>query len=261
MQDFGVDHRLSGATLQVLLSNTRLAAATGKGGITAGYHPPEEEYLATIRDMQEDGMAVIRARLAERLGYSAPTVSEMVRRLVKSGLVEIATDKSILLTPEGRTRAESVVRRHRLAERLLTDILGLEWHLVHEEAARWEHVISDVVEERLVAVLGSPETCPHGNPIPGLGESRTDLVALSETSAGATVTIARVTETIEVNLDLIRYLSEHNVTPGTTVEIGDVSPDGTVTLAVGGAPVSIGADAAKSLFVKENPTQPSPRPR
>src|SRR4051794_9384905 len=126
-----------------------------------GYHPPVEEYLEAVHELTEDGVPVIQARLAERLGHSAPTVSETIRRLRDEGYVEI-DGRTITLTKTGKVRAESVVRKHRLAERLLTDIIGLEWHKAHMEATRWEHVISDEVESRIVELLHNPTTCPHG---------------------------------------------------------------------------------------------------
>lgn len=214
-----------------------------------GYHPPEEEYLSTIREMQEDGIAVIQARLAERLGYAAPSVSAMLKRLEQAGLLTIGEGRAIELTEGGRKRAESVVRRHRLAERLLTDILGLEWHMVHEEASRWEHVISEAVEARLIDVLGRPATCPHGNPIPGLGSPRNDLIPLSRAHSGDKVTIERITETIEVDLDLVRFLDENGVKPGTPFAITQVSPDGTLVLRSDGTTVAIGAEISENLYV------------
>src|SRR5438309_8988385 len=156
----------------------RTTRDTGKlGPMSQGVHPPLEEYLEAIHELGEEGSQVIQARLVERLGHSAPTVSEMVRRLKDEGYLELA-GRTITLTGQGRSRAESVVRKHRLAERLLTDVIGLEWHKAHVEACRWEHVISDEVEERLVELLGHPTTCPHGNPIPGSGAAAMVLTAL-----------------------------------------------------------------------------------
>ncbi|MGH9121293.1 MAG: metal-dependent transcriptional regulator, partial [Acidimicrobiales bacterium] len=133
-------------------------------------HPPLEEYLEAVHELEEEGTVVIQARLAERLGHSAPTVSGMVRRLRDGGYMA-AQGRALALTGEGRKLAESVVRRHRLAERLLTDVIGLPWEKAHIEACRWEHVISPEVEDRLVELLGHPTTCPHGNPIQGAGYS------------------------------------------------------------------------------------------
>src|SRR5688500_12271517 len=136
-----------------------------------GFHPPIEEYLEAIHELEEEGVAVIQARLAERLGYAPPSISAMIRRLKREGYLAVEA-RAIRLTDKGRRRAASVVRKHRLAERLLTDIIGLEWHKIHREAGRWEHVISDDVEARLVEILGHPTTCPHGNPIPGTNSPR-----------------------------------------------------------------------------------------
>ena len=133
---------------------------------TPEYHPAFEEYCETIFELAEDDLDVIQARIAERLEVSRPAVSEMVKRLEKEGLVT-SDDHVILLTEDGRELAASVVRRHRLAERFLTDVLGLSWTEAHHEAGKWEHVISPAVESALDRLLGQPTTCPHGNPIPG----------------------------------------------------------------------------------------------
>ena len=129
------------------------------------YHPAFEEYCEAIWELREDDIDVIRIRIAERLGVSRPAVSEMIRRMESQGLILVGD--TISLTPTGVSLAEAVVRRHRLAERFLTDVLGLSWSDAHDEAGKWEHVISQPVEEALSRVLGDPTTCPHGNPIPG----------------------------------------------------------------------------------------------
>src|SRR5688572_5205644 len=133
---------------------------------TPEFHPAFEEYCEAIFELAEDDVEVIQARIADRLMVSRPAVSEMIRRLETDGLVKI-DHNSISLSTSGQRLAERVVRRHRLAERLLTDVLGLSWADAHKEAGKWEHVISQPVEEALVRVLGDPTTCPHGNPIPG----------------------------------------------------------------------------------------------
>ena len=133
----------------------------------ATLHPPVDEYLRAILEIGEAGDPVIQARLAERLHISAASVSEMVKRLARDGYLAVARGR-IELTDEGQAYAEKIVRRHRLAELLLMDVLGLDPALADEEAAKFEHVISDVVEERIIAILGGPTTCPHGHPIPGL---------------------------------------------------------------------------------------------
>src|SRR5215475_9762189 len=133
----------------------------------AEMHDTTEEYLESILAIEEEGVVPMRARLVERLGLSAAAVSETIGRLSEHGYVELHGDRSLHLTDKGRSLATTVVRRHRLAERLLVDVIGLEWEKVHREADRWEHAISSDVEEKLVELLGDPATCPHGNPIPG----------------------------------------------------------------------------------------------
>src|SRR5919201_1785365 len=127
-------------------------------------------YLRTIFELEEEGVVPLRARIAERLGQSGPTVSQTVARMERDGLLVVAEDRHLQLTDQGRDLAVAVMRKHRLAERLLVDIIGLEWEHVHSEACRWEHVMSEAVERKLVALLGSTDTSPYGNPIPGLDE-------------------------------------------------------------------------------------------
>jgi DtxR family Mn-dependent transcriptional regulator len=213
-----------------------------------GFHPPLEEYLEAIHELGEEGMVVIQARLAERLGHSAPAVSEMMKRLRDEGYVEMR-GRSLLLTTDGRSRAESVVRKHRLAERLLTDIIGLPWEKAHVEAGRWEHVISDEVEARLVDLLGNPTTCPHGNPIPGSGGTRTPQTALAHVDTGAQVRVERVTEVVEADPDSMKYLSAHGIMPGCKATLAERAPDGTITLTVGGSSVAVGAVLARQIYV------------
>jgi DtxR family transcriptional regulator, Mn-dependent transcriptional regulator len=213
-----------------------------------GFHPPLEEYLEAMHELGEEGMVVIQARLAERLGHSAPAVSEMIKRLRDAGYVEVRGRK-LSLTPEGRAVAESVVRKHRLAERLLTDIIGLPWEKAHLEAGRWEHVISDEVEARLVEILGHPTTCPHGNPIPGAGGLEPELTALSESHRGDHVRLERVTEQIEINLDSLAYLSAHGFVPGTEAIVASRAPDGTMILDLGPRSIALGPSLAQQLFV------------
>jgi DtxR family transcriptional regulator, Mn-dependent transcriptional regulator len=129
-----------------------------------------EMYLRTMLELEEEGVAALRARIAERIGQTVPTVSQTVARMERDGQVTVAATRRLLLTPQGRLAAVRVMRKHRLAECLLAEVLGLEWHLLHQEACRWEHVMSDGVERRLVEILGHPTHSPYGNPIPGLSE-------------------------------------------------------------------------------------------
>jgi DtxR family Mn-dependent transcriptional regulator len=228
--------------------------------VADSYHPAVEEYLEAIYGLEEDGEPVIQARLAERLGHAAPTVSEMVHRLVEESYIRI-NGRRITLTAAGRQRAESVVRKHRLAERLLADVIGLDWHKIHVEAGRWEHVISDEVERRLVGLLGNPATCPHGNPIPGAGGSRDDLVPLTQVSPGERVRLERVTESVEVDDDAIAWLHQHGLRPGVDGLLNARGPDGTLTLLVEGRTVALGAAFAGRLHVtREASTRPAPQP-
>lgn len=183
-------------------------------------HDATEEYLETILEIEEEGVTPIRARLVERLGISAPSVSETVNRLVEQGYTELLDDRSLRLTPKGRAIATTMVRRHRLAERLLTDVIGLEWEKVHREADRWEHAISAEVEEKLVILLGDPATCPHGNPIPGSKhlEDHTDVVTLSASAPGPII-VTRVSEKLELDDDALRLLVGAKLIPGSPVEM------------------------------------------
>ncbi len=213
-----------------------------------GFHPPVEEYLEAIHELGEEGMVIIQARLAERLGHSAPAISEMIRRLRADGYIE-TRGRALVLTDSGRSVAESVVRKHRLAERLLTDIIGLPWEKAHVEAGRWEHVISDEVEERIVALLGFPTTCPHGNPIPGAGGQPAPSVALSSMAQGERVRLARVTELVELDESMLSYLSSHGLVPGTEATVATRAPDGTLTLDLGSATIALGPSLASQLYV------------
>jgi DtxR family transcriptional regulator, iron-dependent repressor len=213
-----------------------------------GFHPPLEEYLEAIHALEEEGTAVIQARLAERLGHSAPSVSEMIRRLKDEGYLTVR-NRAVTLTRKGRTRAESVVRKHRLAERLLTDVIGLPWHKAHVEAGRWEHVISDEVEARLVDLLGNPATCPHGNPIPGTRAKTKPLTALSGSEPGDRVRLERVTEQVEIDVDALTYLSTHNFVPGAGARVRSKAPDGTLTLELDKGTIALGPALADQLYV------------
>lgn len=195
----------------------------------AEMHDATEEYLETILEIEEEGVIPIRARLVERLGLSAATVSEQVKRLVGQGYADLLDDRSVRLTDSGRAIATSIVRRHRLAERLLTDVIGLEWEKVHREADRWEHAISAEVEEKLVELLGDPATCPHGNPIPG-SHNRADTigsVALAAASPGQ-IRITRVSEKIELDDAAMSILAQAGLIPGRESSVVRVEKSGVV---------------------------------
>ncbi len=213
-----------------------------------GIHPPIEQYLEAIYNLEEEGGHVIQARLAERVGHSAPTVSEMVHRLRDGGYIYL-DGRSLSLTDEGTKLATSVIRKHRLAERLLADVLGLPWHKVHEEADRWEHVISDEVEARLVEVLHNPSTCPHGSAIPGSGASVPAGTNMTDVNVGDRVRLTRVTEMVEIDHDALVYLDDHHFIPGSEATVAAKGPDGTIVLEVGGNTVALGAALASQLYV------------
>jgi DtxR family Mn-dependent transcriptional regulator len=215
------------------------------------HHPPVEEYLQTIESLIEEGTPVLQARIAERLGKSAPSVSEMLDRLRSEGYVK-RTGRNISLTEQGQAVAQSVIRKHRLAERLLVDVIGLPWHLVHEEAGRWEHVMSNDVEARLIELLGDPGTCPHGNPIPGSANraSTSSLqVRLAEAEPGQTVRFERLTEAVEQDGASLRYLDDAGFIPGATATVTTRGPDGTLMLDVDGHMLALGRDLCQRLFV------------
>ena len=193
----------------------------------AEWHDTTEEYLEAILEIEEEGTIPIRARLVERLGLSAPAVSETVNRLVDHGYAELLDDRSLRLTDKGRKVATSIVRRHRLAERLLVDVIGLEWEKVHKEADRWEHAISADVEEKLVQLLGDPATCPHGNPIPGSSHKVEGpaSVPLSQMQPGPVV-VRRISEKVEIDEDAIAFLAGAELTPGSNAEVVGTSADG-----------------------------------
>ena len=212
------------------------------------FHPPVEEYLETIFSLEEEGIPVIQARLAERLDKAAPSVSEMLDRLEADGLIT-RSSRQIAMTPAGSAIAAAVVRKHRLAERLLVDIIGLEWEKAHLDAGRWEHVISDEVEARLVVLLGNPTTCPHGSPIPGVEPTGPPQHSLSESETGDRVRLERITESIEHDAASLSYLGQHGLVPGTTATVQAKAPDGTLTLEVAGESVAVGPSMTGKLFV------------
>lgn len=224
------------------------AAGPYNRGVPDGFHPPFEEYLEAIHDLGEEGILVIQARLAERLGHSPPAISEMIRRLRDEGYVELA-GRSVTLTAAGQAKAESVVRKHRLAERLLTDIIGLSWDRAHAEAGRWEHVISDEVEALLVERLGHPTTCPHGNPIPGTNADISGADALAGHHPGDHVRLERVTEVVETDQQSLSYLSAHGFVPGTEATVESLGADGTITLKLGDRTLALAPALAQQLFV------------
>ena len=185
-----------------------------------------EMYLRTILELEEEAIVPLRARISERLGHSGPTVSQTVGRMERDGLVVVSDDRTLELTDSGRQKAVDVMRKHRLAERLLSDVIGLDWAYVHEEACRWEHVVSEQVERRLVELLGHPTESPYGNPIPGLAQLG-DVPAknfeqgvvglvrrLNEAGGPITGTVRRLAEPVQVDPELLQQLKGAGVMPG-----------------------------------------------
>jgi DtxR family Mn-dependent transcriptional regulator len=215
--------------------------------VVGEHHPAFEEYCECIYELAEDDVEVIQARIAERLNVSRPAVSEMMRRLEAEGLIE--TGKSITLTDAGMALAKQVVRRHRLAERFLTDILQLSWAEAHHEAGKWEHVISDAVEQAMNRLLGNPTTCPHGNPIPGSDYVEKASRPLSSVGVGEQFTISRITEELEFTPGLLEFLESSALQPGNAGKITAASPDGTLTVEIDGRHVGVGAFASARILV------------
>jgi DtxR family transcriptional regulator, Mn-dependent transcriptional regulator len=208
-----------------------------------------EMYVRTVWELEEEGITPIRARLSERLNLSAPSVSETVTRLEHEGLLRLTEDRTLELTDRGRELAVSVMRKHRLAECLLVDVIGLEWEHVHAEACRWEHVISDDVEQKLIELLGRPDRCPHGNPIPGLADKGPEVMTLLDAATRyGKVRIARISEQLQSDVDEMKVLARHEIHPDRVVEV-ELREDG---VAVGSAdnPVVLASPVAQLVYVE-----------
>src|SRR5438132_10600667 len=209
--------------------------------------PAIEEYLQAIYTLADEGTSVISARLAGFLGVSAAAVSEMVHRLEREGFVRLDPRKEVHLTERGQALADSIVRRHRLAERMLVDLLGYEWWKTHEEAERIEHAMSAEMEERLMRVLGDPQTCPHGNPMPGVRPRPTK--PLERVERGGTATIERIPDQFEHEPGFLQYLDSQGLRPGVRVRV--VEPAGsTLRVEVDGTVRAIRPDCAQKVWVR-----------
>ncbi|MGW1890625.1 metal-dependent transcriptional regulator [Streptomyces sp. NPDC002004] len=185
---------------------------------------PTEMYLRTIFELEEEGVVPLRARIAERLQRSGPTVSQTVARMERDGLVRVAGDRRLVMTELGRRRAVRVMRKHRLAECLLADMIGLQWEDVHVEACRWQHVLSDAVESRLMEVLGHPATCPHGSPIPMAEENGAALgpfVTLTDAAVSTqkTVVVGRIGEQLQNDPSVLLRLKRAGIQPDHKVQV------------------------------------------
>jgi DtxR family Mn-dependent transcriptional regulator len=220
-----------------------------------------EMYLRTIYELEEECVVPLRARIAERLGHSGPTVSQTVARMERDGLLHVSGDRHLELTDAGRAKATRVMRKHRLAERLLLDVIGLEWELVHDEACRWEHVMGDRVEGKVVRMLHGPLESPYGNPIPGLaeltagsadpGSAGPGIVAslpdLLHGSGEQSFTLLRLGERMQIDVPTLRRLSEAGVRP--PVLLTAQRAGRTVTVRASGDAVPLSLESARQLFV------------
>ena len=217
---------------------------------TSAVTPALEDYLQAIDSLETERQEVIGARLAERLRVTAASVSQTVERMLKQGLIVVGDDHRIALTGAGREAADSILRRHRLTERFLADVLHLDWSQAHTEAHRLEHAMSDLVQTRLSEFMEHPETCPHGAPSPGNfppdGAARWRLIG--ETAVGDRLVIRRISEMVEDDPDLLRYCWEKHLRPGVVVTIREIGPDGLFILDVGGETVAVGDRLSAHIF-------------
>ncbi|MDN5744360.1 MAG: metal-dependent transcriptional regulator [Nocardioidaceae bacterium] len=218
-----------------------------------------EMYLRTIYELIEEGIVPLRARIAERLHQSGPTVSQTVARMERDGLLTVEGDRHLELTDEGQRLATRVMRKHRLAERLLTDVIGLDWELVHEEACRWEHVMSETVERRLLELLDQPTSSPYGNPIPGLAELgqeevgekfMADVEPLSAAAGPESrhALVRRISEEMQKDEALMSAMRRVGAMPDKTITI-QATADG-VLVGSGGETAEIFPEAADHIFVR-----------
>lgn len=195
------------------------------------HHPAFEEYCECIFELEEDHIEIIQARIADRLKFSRASVSEMIKRMEIKGLVSLSGQR-IALTKTGRNLAEGIVRKHRLAECFLIDVLGLSWSTAHHEACKWEHVINDEVEAALSKMLGNPTACPHGNPIPGSGHHSALLTPLNMIEVGDSFTVVRISEELEETAGALDTLEANKMFPGRTGTVANRSSDGGVSVLI-----------------------------
>jgi len=205
-----------------------------------------EEYLQAIYTLADENGHVVSARLAEFLGFSAPAVSEMVHRLERDGLVRLDDHKEVHLTSAGKSAADSVVRRHRLAERFLVEVLGFEWWKTHEEAERLEHAMSSEMEARMVQVLGDPQTCPHGNPMPGVTPKPTR--PLDSLPRGERAVVERIPDQFEHEPGFLEYLDSQGVRPGVAIELVERGPT-LLKVSIDGAIRSLRPDCGQKVWM------------
>lgn len=215
-----------------------------------------EDYIIVLSTLHDEGVPVIPARVAECLGVSAPTVTQGLHRLERDGYIRWSGRKEIELTPQGHALAESLMRRHRLIERWLTDVLGLDWATANEEAHRLEHAISPVVEERLLQVMNYPTSCPHGNPIPGAAPERPPSIRLSEAAPGTRTRLFRISELAESERAQLLFFYEQGLRPGVEIEVASAT-DEAVEVRVADRSVTLSRAQASSLWVYAPTAEPA----
>lgn len=222
-----------------------------------------EMYLRTVLELLEEGQVPMRARISERLGHSGPTVSQTVARMERDGLLSVRDDRMLELTPEGFSQATRVMRKHRLAERLLADVIGLEWEFVHEEACRWEHVISEQVERKILKLISTPDVSPYGNPIPGLDElgvavsgdqeaSGQNLIsALGADGSAKGLKIVRIGEPAQVDAEFLGQLKALGIVPGAVIDVEHAAKRLFVSTLGSSEGIALDHDLAMHFFVKK----------
>jgi len=222
-----------------------------------------EDYLQSIYSLETEGERIISARLARWMRVTPPTAWATVRRMARDGLVSVDAKKTIHLTKRGRELAEKVARRHRLSERFLNDVLGLGWAEAHDEAHHFEHGLTPAIEGRIFSLLGNPTTCPHGSPIPGTGAVLSpDLVPMDTLEHGDAATVEFISEELEEDLDLLRYLDRHNVRPGQAITVDEKLPStGLIAINTGQDPVSLGLNVAARIRVRPDSNVAVPKAR
>ncbi|MEY4078401.1 MAG: hypothetical protein RIS80_170 [Actinomycetota bacterium] len=221
-----------------------------------------EMYLRTILELEEEGQVALRARISERLGQSGPTVSETVNRMSRDGLVVVSDDRHLELTKAGRLEATRVMRKHRLAERLLADVIGLEWEFLHDEACRWEHVMSEQVERKILSLISTPELSPYGNPIPGLEELGYEpnsafadgVVSLPSkllaAGSASNAVLRRIGEPIQIDPEFLAEMRDAGLVPGALIQVSH--QDGRILICAEGKEdgVAVDHDLAAHIFVE-----------
>ncbi|GAB3276480.1 metal-dependent transcriptional regulator [Kineosporia babensis] len=208
-----------------------------------------EMYLKAVLELEEEGVVALRARLVERFGHSGPTVSQTVDRLRRDGLLDLGADRQILLTEAGRTMAGDVMRKHRLTEVFLHQVVGLEWPLLHTEACRWEHVISDHTEGLIAVLLKNPVTSPYGNPIAAGQVSAAENLTRRAVDAGTPVSISWIGEPLQADPDALEELEKQGIIPGAVVTVTEQNSSSVVLVKDAGGEVRLPAQVAKHLFV------------